>query len=193
MNQKQRDKIHEKWQVLALFLILVASCAPNTLGSKIEITRTTDSDAISSVLSISEESYKKLPSLNEPLTDILVNTGWTLERSIVNGDETTEFTGRPWLQLSERDWIGFNGCNRVSGAYKAGEKGAFAINIGIETLVDCRVVHENGEVSSNADPWFNNTLSQVVAYEVKQNSLWLYFSDDKNNALVFLSEFLPEE
>jgi hypothetical protein len=55
------------------------------------------------------------------------------------------------------------------------------------------VVDEDGNRKSMENQEFNEALTNANSFEIKDDALWLYYSANKANALVFSSVPFPDE
>ena len=125
-------------------------------------------------------------------SDALEDTRWELAYFVIDGNSSDSGTGQ-WLQFGNQDWFGFDNCNQISGSYKITEEGGFQLSRFMSTLQACHVVDEDGNRKSMRDQEFQEALKNTNTFEIKDDALWLYYSDDKTNALVFSSVPIPDE
>lgn len=142
---------------------------------------------------VAELAYEDLPMLDGTSTDVLPNSRWQLARFVIDGIDSTDHTSGKWIQFEEFTWFGFDSCNQIFGGYKANENGDFILNLH-HTLVACAVIDgESGEHINLRDKEFNEALQSVVAFQIQDGQLWLFYPDDRKHALVFSPEIASEE
>jgi heat shock protein HslJ len=129
--------------------------------------------------------------VSEP-SDALEDTRWELAYFVIDEKSSDSSTGQ-WLQFGEQAWFGFDSCNQISGNYKITERGGFQLLSLISTLQACHVVDEDGNRKSMENQEFNEALTNANSFEIKDDALWLYYSANEANALVFSSVPLPDE
>ena len=171
-------------------LFLLSSCAEHNpeiviVTRQVVITKVVTPE----VLNSSEIAYDKLPPLDGNPSDLLVNSRWQLERFIVNNMDSPIYVNDQWLQFEETSWSGFDGCNRISGAYKSNQEGDLLLNFGLSTLLACSIIDdENKEEQSVGDREFVQALESAVAFEIVGSELWIFYSVDQMNSLVFSAQ-----
>ena len=201
----------EKWFFcLALYVILVG-CTP---GDIITIERLLQSDPLLAHTATSHlpptETATNVPLREtvtpDPAGQILDGTSWVLTHYLIEG-EVRELKNYEALVMSfGPDRVGiYDGCNRGGyfnktgrPTYAATEKGEFVFPLGERdadgaysiaystTELYCYVAdEETGEERQISIQNFRPLFEQLVAYELRDDQLLLYYPEDKRNALVF--------
>ena len=201
----------KKWLFyLAVYVILVG-CAP---GDIITIERPSDSDPspahTATPHSPPSETATKVPLREtvtpDPAGQILDGTSWVLDHHLIEG-EVRELKNYETLVISlEPERVGiYDGCNRGGyenkngrPIYAATEKGEFVFPLGeweadgaysitySTTELACFAIdEETGEEHPIGIQNFRPLFAQLVAYELSDDQLLLYYPEDKRNALVF--------
>jgi hypothetical protein len=165
----------KKWFFcLAIYVILIG-CTP---GDIIIIERPTHSDSL------------------------LANTEWFLDYALIDGQEDDR-----WGKLSFSDdsiYIS-DGCAGQwyepvgdEAVYIISEQGDFALaedrNVvadALEGIVCEEINFETGTTEGITSPWFSSAFEQVVAYELQEEELRLYYPEDRSNVLYFHMRTAP--
>jgi heat shock protein HslJ len=119
----------------------------------------------------------KSTTAGKPAADVLTATGWVL--SSINGKapDATQFpNGLPDATFTTDNKMSGNaGCNRYSGTYTTGDKGAFTVGQFISTKMFCQ---------GNGEDTFLKTLGTVNMSKITTDKLILL--NGKTEVLVFV-------
>lgn len=137
---------------------------------------------------------------------ILANTHWKLDHAIIDGEVRGLKDYESFSFHFHSETISFSdGCNHGwiennndGPVYVAGDDGEFIFPYfegeGVDanettirtTLIGCSITDkESGEVHEMGPPGFMPPFEDLVAYELNEGQLRLYFPEDKRNVLVF--------
>jgi heat shock protein HslJ len=113
---------------------------------------------------------------SDPVPLELINM-WTLSQVVVEGTVNQARGSGQWISfLSDNTLVASDGCNGMWGDYAVSDEGDLSWFLG-STANECK--------AGVADERFNVMIVLVHAYEIRENELWLYTSDDRSSALVF--------
>ena len=113
---------------------------------------------------------------SDPVPLELVNM-WTLDQVVVEGTVNQARGSGQWISfLSDNTLVASDGCNGMWGEYAVSDEGDLTWFLG-STANECK--------SDVGDKRFNVMIVLVQAYEIREDELWLYTSDDRSSALVF--------
>jgi hypothetical protein len=102
---------------------------------------------------------------------------WTLAQVVVEGTANDARGSGQWISfLSDNTLVASDGCNGIWGDYSVSDEGDLTWFLG-STANECQ--------SGVGDERFNVMIVLVQAYEIREDELWLYTSDDRSSALVF--------
>ena len=201
----------KKWfYYLAVYVILIG-CTP---GDIITIERPPDSDPLlantATPPSPPTETATNVPLREtvtpDPAGQILDGTSWVLDHYLIAG-EVRELKNYETLVISfEPERVGiYDGCNRGGYSNKNGRPiyaatgkgefvfplgeweadGAYSITYSTTDLACFAIDEETGEEHPIGIQNFRPLFAQLVAYELSDDQLLLYYPEDKRNALVF--------
>jgi heat shock protein HslJ len=123
----------------------------------------------------SAEDPLALPT-SDPVPLELINM-WTLNQVVVEGTANQARGSGQWISfLSDNTLVASDGCNGMWGEYAVSDEGDLAWFLG-STANECP--------AGAGDERFNVMIVLVRAYEIRENELWLYTSEDRSSALVF--------
>lgn len=190
-----------KYTILAIILLcslfLLSNCTEHdpevvTVTREVTITKVVTREVIITKVvtpetkNTSEIAYEILPPLDGIPSNLLVNSRWQLERFIIDNVDSPNFVNGQWIQFEEMSWFGFDGCNRISGAYKTNEEGDLLLNLGLSTLLACSIIDDKSEEERGVgDREFVEAIESAVAFEIDDGNLWIFYSDNQVNSLVF--------
>ncbi len=113
---------------------------------------------------------------SDPVPLELVNM-WTLNQVVVEGTVNQARGSGQWISfLSDNTLVASDGCNGMWGDYAVSDEGDLTWFLG-STANECK--------SGVGDERFKVMIVLVQAYEIREDELWLYTSDDRSSALVF--------
>ena len=108
-----------------------------------------------------------------------VNGRWYLGYVVIDYQMYPPFKGKPWLRFTaETSWEAHDGCNDLQENYENG------IEIS-ETLAVCWVADVTTGEKQFITQEFSDALAQATAYGIYDGELWIFYAEDKSDALVF--------
>jgi hypothetical protein len=112
---------------------------------------------------------------------------WELVHVVVNGEVDPPFYSGQWIRFSSErhQFEGSDGGRSIAGSFAYTNSHSIRLCTGA-----CRVLDEQYGLSAGPiETWkpFEDALVSVVAYEIRNDELWLYYPEDGSNALVFQS------
>ena len=121
---------------------------------------------------------------------------WKLVYVVINGKSGSSFAEGLWMDISRPTGtsgpVGSNvkwpnGCNVIAGKFEFSKNGVFrlASDEFLRTLKECIDPETGKQKAFPNHREFKQALMSVVAYELREDRLWLYYPKSKSNALVF--------
>jgi len=180
-----------------LMLLLHLGCAPLS-PNRVVVTREVIVTRILVITqeskSVAEEAYERLPPLVGTPSRKLNNSRWELAQLVFDGVDSPAFVNGQWIQFEEKTWHGFNGCNQIAGGYKINEEGDFLANPSYSTLLLCFPPGaEDRDEQSVGDHEFVAALERAVEYQIRDEQLWLFSSEEGRYSLRFIASKFIEE
>jgi hypothetical protein len=180
--------------------VTLVACVPNDIASQ-AYPQFEEIEAQVTMTS-TRESARPSPTKSSRTPQILDNTEWLLDHALIDGTEDERFG---LLAFYDGSIYINDGCAGrwyepvgEGPVYIVSEEGEFALAEGIAGFSDnlegvvCQVIDEEaGTTEGITTPWFGTAFEQVVAYELQDEELRLYFPEDRRNVLVFRAPAAP--
>lgn len=188
-----------------LFLLLLNTILLGCSIHQIDLEPTRSIDSEPTRLIHSDPSSTPPIFTHLPLKQTLNNTTWHLLYAEIKGErQNLHSYERYWISFSEKEIRIYDGCNGrwyesedENLIYIADEDGHFELpKKGTEssftmTLEGCMpMLHQIGDQIERVELLqFMPRLKEIVAYEIQDDQLWLYYPESKENILVLSQEW----
>ena len=139
------------------------------------------------VNTIERDLYDQLPMVIGLSSDVLYDTKWKLEYVWIAGVQEPSIIDGQWVAFTKDHLLSaYDGCNNLSGAYKAMKDGRWYHEYW-STYVGCTRKNPQGTaLPVQPDQVFIQLLEKSDRYRLDDSYLWLYSAQQNDSALVFL-------